>query len=122
MSVDELRKKVDALMPEVVADLTALSAIPSVAFPGYPSEPVMEAANATLELLRKYGVSSARLMEIPGGYPSVFGELPGPAGSPTLLLYGHYDVQPAPPDQGWTTDPFVPELKDGRLYARGAAD
>ncbi len=122
MSVDELRKKVDALMPEVVADLTALSAIPSVAFPGYPSEPVMEAANATLELLRKYGVSSARLVEIPGGYPSVYGELPGPAGSPTLLLYGHYDVQPAPPDQGWTTDPFVPELKDGRLYARGAAD
>lgn len=122
MSVDEFRKKTGALMPEVIADLSALSAIPSVAFPGYPSEPVMEAANVTLDLLRKYGVASARLLEIPDGYPSVYGEVAGPPGAPTVFLYGHYDVQPAPPDQGWKTDPFAPVVKDGRLYGRGAAD
>ena len=122
MPIDDLRARVDALMPEVKSDLAALSAIPSVAFPGFPPEPVMQAANATLELLRRYGVDDVRLLDIPGGYPSVYGEIPGPAGSPTVLLYGHYDVQPAPPEQGWQTDPFTPVEKNGRLYARGAAD
>jgi acetylornithine deacetylase/succinyl-diaminopimelate desuccinylase-like protein len=118
----DLRSRVEALMPEVAADLSALSAIPSVAFPGFPGEPVLQAANATVDLCRRYGVASARLLDIPGGYPAVYGELPGPPGSPTVLLYGHYDVQPAPPAQGWRTDPFAPVVKDGRLYARGAAD
>jgi acetylornithine deacetylase/succinyl-diaminopimelate desuccinylase-like protein len=122
MIKDDLKSSVDALMPEVIADLSTLSAIPSVAFPGFPSEPVMKAANATVDLLRRYGVESARLIDIPNGYPSAYGELSGPPGAPTVLLYGHYDVQPAPPDQGWKTDPFVPVEKDGRLYARGAAD
>jgi acetylornithine deacetylase/succinyl-diaminopimelate desuccinylase-like protein len=109
-------------MSEVVADLRTLTAIPSVAFPGFPREPVLQAADATVALLRRYGIESARLLDIPGGYPSVYGELPGPPGSPTVLLYGHYDVQPAPPEQGWQTDPFRPVEQDGRLYGRGAAD
>jgi acetylornithine deacetylase/succinyl-diaminopimelate desuccinylase-like protein len=122
MDGKDLRSRVDALMPQVIADLSALSSIPSVAFPGFPEEPVLRAANATLDILRRYGVESARLLDIPGGYPSVYGELPGPSGSPTVLLYAHYDVQPAPPEQGWQTEPFAPTLKDGRLYGRGTAD
>jgi len=118
----DVRGHVNALMPEVIADLGALSAIPSDAFPGFPREPVLRAANATVDLFRRCDVDSARLLDIPGGYPVVYGELPGPPGSPTVALYGHYDVQPAPPSQGWLTDPFDPVLKDGRLYARGAAD
>jgi acetylornithine deacetylase/succinyl-diaminopimelate desuccinylase-like protein len=110
------------MMSEVIADLSALSAIPSVAFPGFPSEPVIEAANATLDILRRYGIENAHLLEIPNGYPSVYGEIPGPEGAPTVMLYGHYDVQPAPMEQGWTTDPYKPVQKNGRLYARGAAD
>ena len=122
MDLNQSRAAVSAVMSDVVADLSALSAIPSVAFPGFPSEPVMQAANATLDILRRYGVENARLLDIPNGYPSVYGEIVGPEGAPTVLLYGHYDVQPAPVDQGWTTDPFEPVQKDGRLYARGAAD
>jgi len=53
----------------------------------------------------------------------VFADLPGPEGSPTVLLYAHYDVQPAPESQGWSTPAFEPVTKeDGRIYGRGAAD
>ena len=60
---------------------------------------------------------------MPDGYPCVFADLPGPEGSPTVLLYAHYDVQPAPKSQGWSTEPFEPVTReDGRIYGRGAAD
>ncbi len=61
----------------------------------------------------------ARMVDVPGEAPSVFAEFPGPG--PTVLLYAHYDVQPAPPE-GWESDPFEPVVRDGRLYGRGAAD
>jgi acetylornithine deacetylase/succinyl-diaminopimelate desuccinylase-like protein len=122
VSEANLPARVKSLMPEVVSDLKALAAIPSVAFPGFPGEPVMQAAEATADLLRRYGVASARLFDIPGGYPAVYGEIPGPPGAPSVFLYSHYDVQPAPPEQGWQTDPFQPVEKNGRLYGRGAAD
>jgi acetylornithine deacetylase/succinyl-diaminopimelate desuccinylase-like protein len=77
------------------------------------------------ELLRGYledsGVDGARLMET-GGQPVVFGELHGPSGAPTVLVYSHYDVQPADPVDAWNTPPFEPTLIDGRLFARGAGD
>ena len=109
-------------MPGVVDDLTRLVAIPSCAFPGYQSEPVMAMAEATVELLQRSGLPSARMIDVPGGYPVVYGETPAPPGAPTVLLYAHYDVQPAPPEQGWTVDPWTPMVRDGRLYGRGAAD
>ena len=122
MPLEDLRERTAALMPEVVADLSALTAIPSIAFAGYPPEPVLAAAEATAALFRRAGVADARPLPVEGGYPAVYAEIPAPAGAPTLLLYAHYDVQPAPPEQGWRTDPFAPTVKDGRLYGRGAAD
>jgi len=114
--------RVDALMPELTDDLAALVGIPSVAFPGFPAAPVHRMADAVVDLFRRSG-ANARLLDIPGGYPAVWAEVPAPPGAPTVLLYAHYDVQPAPPDQGWDTDPFVATTgADGRIYGRGAAD
>ena len=123
MNTTEIAEKAAALMPSLIADLEELVAIPSIAFPGYPAEPVEEMANLTLQKFREAGFTSAKLMEVPSGYPPIYGELPGPEGSPTVVLYAHYDVQPAPPEQGWTSDPWTPTRKDdGRVYGRGAAD
>lgn len=56
------------------------------------------------------------------GHPIVYGEWLGAPGRPTVLVYGHYDVQPVDPLELWTTPPFEPSVRDGRIYARGASD
>ena len=123
MDVDQIVRKAADAMPELVADLERLVAIPSIAFPGYPAEPVERMGAVTLDLFQKAGFRDARLMEVPSGYPPIYAELPGPEGSPVVVLYAHYDVQPAPPEQGWSSDPWTPTRKDdGRIYGRGAAD
>ncbi|MEA2487471.1 MAG: cysteinylglycine-S-conjugate dipeptidase [Actinomycetota bacterium] len=118
-----VQQLVGDLMPEVMADLGALVSHPSVAFPGFPREPVMDMAKATVELFRRYGVADVRTIDVEDGYPLIYGEVAGPPGAPTVVLYAHYDVQPAPADQGWDTDPWTATTKDdGRVYGRGAAD
>jgi acetylornithine deacetylase/succinyl-diaminopimelate desuccinylase-like protein len=80
-------------------------------------------AETVLGLFKAVGIENATLQEVPTGYPPIYGTLDGPVGSPTVMLYAHYDVQPAPPEQGWTSDPWTPTKKDdGRVYGRGAAD
>ncbi len=120
--MDTLPSRVHALTPEAIEDLSELIRHPSIAFSGFPPEPVYRMANATLDLLQAYGLPNARLLPVPGGYPAVYGEIRAPPGAPTLLFYAHYDVQPAPREQGWETDPWTPLVRDGRLYGRGAAD
>ena len=120
--VNAMRTRVRRLMPGVIEDLKNLISMPSVAFPGYPPEPVLRMAAATVDLLRRNGLSDARLLEIPGGYPAVTGDIPAPQGAPTVLFYAHYDVQPARREDGWETDPWTAVVRDGRLYGRGTAD
>jgi acetylornithine deacetylase/succinyl-diaminopimelate desuccinylase-like protein len=120
--VTEIRQKVRDLMPGVLEDLKNLIPYQSVAFPGYPSPPVHAMADATVALLKRYGLQDVRLLEIPGGYPAVYGEIAAPPGAPTVMMYAHYDVQPAQKEDGWETDPWTAVVKDGRLYGRGAAD
>ncbi|WP_084130239.1 M20/M25/M40 family metallo-hydrolase [Demequina sp. NBRC 110055] len=123
MTHDDIAATVRDLMPGVLADLEELISYPSIAFPGYPAEPVSAMAERTLKLVREAGFTNAHLADVPWGYPPIYGEIPGPEGSPTVVLYAHYDVQPASAAQGWTTDPFVATRKDdGRIYGRGAAD
>lgn len=84
--------------------------------------PSMDAARAfLLDRLREIGLSNVQLLD-GGGEPSVYGEWVGAPGKPTVLVYGHYDVQPADPLDLWRTPPFDPTELDGRLYARGASD
>ncbi|UOE43933.1 M20/M25/M40 family metallo-hydrolase [Agromyces larvae] len=119
----DLAARAAALMPEVVERLEALVRIPSVAFPGFDPAPVHEMGQAVVDLFTAAGATDVALLDVPDGYPCVYADLPGPEGSPTVLLYAHYDVQPAPKEQGWTSEPFEPVTKDdGRIYGRGAAD
>ncbi len=124
MNAEEIRAAARAMMPHVIEDLRALVAHPSVSFPGFPSEPVRAAAEEAVRILRDCGFENARLVDVPDGYPAVCAEMPAPTGAPTVLLYGHYDVQPADTDvQRWDTDPWaLTPGEDGRLYGRGAAD
>ena len=79
-----------------------------------------EAADHLAGLMREAGVE-ARILPTQG-HPVVYGEARGPAGAPVLLVYGHYDVQPAEMAEGWASPPFEPQVREGRLYARGAGD
>jgi acetylornithine deacetylase/succinyl-diaminopimelate desuccinylase-like protein len=108
-------------MPQLTEDLKELVSHASCSFPGYPEEPVTAMRHAAMDLLKRYG-AEVRELDLGEGKPAIYGELPGPEGAPTVLIYAHYDVQPAPVEAGWETDPWKAEVKDGRLYGRGAAD
>jgi len=110
------------IMPTVLERHAELVRIPSVAFPGFDPDPVHRMGQAVVDLFTEAGAPGVELVDVPGGYPCVYADIPGPDGAPTVLLYAHYDVQPAPLEQGWDTDPFEPTLKDGRIFGRGAAD
>ena len=103
--------------------LCALLRLPSVsADPAYAGG-MADARAFLLARLGAIGLRDVRLLEPAGaaGHPVVYGSWTRPD-RPTLILYGHYDVQPPDPLAAWTTPPFEPTIRDGRLYARGAAD
>ncbi|WP_157250335.1 dipeptidase [Nonomuraea typhae] len=122
MTPDQIESVIAAAMPQAVEELKRLAAIPSVAFPGHPVEPVHAAAAVTEELLRSAGLSHVQQIAVEGSFPAVYGEAPAPPGMPTVLLYAHYDVQPAGDPAAWRTPPFEPTLIDGQLFGRGTAD
>lgn len=117
----DMRLAVHQIMPATIDNLKRLVAIPSIATSDYPREKVMEAARITEELVKAAGFQQVHLLDFPNGYPAIYGEIPA-AGTPTVLLYAHYDVQPAGREQEWTSPPFEPTERSGRLYGRGAAD
>jgi len=122
MDLSEVKAAAKSAMPEVMDELSHLVSHPSCAFPGFPAEPVNAARAQVIKMFANAGFQTRELDLEGGGYPAVWGEIPAPDGAPTVLLYAHYDVQPAPMEQGWVSDPFVPEMRDGRLQGRGAAD
>ncbi|WP_067569825.1 M20/M25/M40 family metallo-hydrolase [Nocardia acidivorans] len=118
----DLRGTVGDLMPELKDLLEQLVAIPSIAFPDYPKENVRRAHDLVAEELRKSGVDDISVLDLPDTSPVIYGRIPAPPGAPTVLLYGHYDVQPSGDESLWNTPPFTPTEKDGAIYGRGAAD
>ncbi|XKG25375.1 dipeptidase [Phycicoccus jejuensis] len=115
-----LRERIRELMPQVRADLEALTRIPSVSLDAFDQAHVEASAEATAELLRGEGLEVEIVRE--GGRPAVIGHRPGPPGSRTVMLYAHHDVQPPGDEALWDSPPFEPTERDGRLYGRGAAD
>jgi cysteinylglycine-S-conjugate dipeptidase len=123
MNADDLRDAIAREQPRAIEELSTLVRIPSIAFPGYDDEPVRASAAASAEILEAAGFGGVRLIELPDvDHPAVFGEVAGPAGAPTVLLYAHHDVQPEGPREQWASPPFEPEVRDGRLYGRGTSD
>ncbi len=120
-SAEKIRSAIQEGMPRLVEDLRELVAIPSIAFEGFDRAPLLAAADTTAALLREAGCA-VRMLELPGGPPAVFGEIEGPAGAPTVLLYAHYDIQPPGDMAEWRSAPYELTERDGRLYGRGAAD
>src|SRR5688500_3001996 len=95
--------------------------IPSISALPENASDVRAAAEWLERRLTSAGVNGARVLET-GGHPVVYGEWTGAPGKPTVLLYGHFDVQPVDPLHEWETPPFEPTVRDGRVYARGATD
>src|SRR3954471_18713916 len=122
MSLNEtdVRAAITRELPGVRADLERLVRIPGIAFEGFDHTQVERSAKAVADLLRGCGLDT-RIVRA-GGQPAVIGRKGAPAGAPTVLLYAHHDVQPAGDPALWTSDPFEPVERDGRLYGRGAAD
>jgi acetylornithine deacetylase/succinyl-diaminopimelate desuccinylase-like protein len=110
-------------MPRAHADLERLVAMRSVA--DADVEPAEECARAAAEVARLFaeaGVDGVRAIETADGSLAIVGHSPGPEGAPTVLLYSHYDVQPAGDPAQWASSPWELTERDGRWYGRGAAD
>lgn len=124
MELTEAQAYAKKAMPHLLKWHATLVSHASCAFPGYPKEPMEAIVPDLLEMFRDMGVTNVEAMEIPGGYPAIYADIPGPEGSPVVTIYGHYDVQPVPASQAsqWQSDPWVATERDGRIYGRGAAD
>jgi acetylornithine deacetylase/succinyl-diaminopimelate desuccinylase-like protein len=124
-TASSLPTPVASLLPELKSDLARLISVPSVSAAGFPEEthpPLLEAHEQIVALLRDAGVQSLASLDLPDTAPVVTGEIPGPEGAPTVLLYGHYDVVPAGDESKWTSAPFEASERDGAIYGRGSAD
>jgi len=103
-------------------ELFAFLRIPSVSTLPEHAGDVRRAAEYVADELRWSGFDNARLVEKAGHHPLVRADWLDAPGRPTILFYGHYDVQPAEPLNEWRTPPFEPSVRDGNVYARGAVD
>ncbi len=110
-----------------INELIDLLKIPSISADTAYSQDVLNTADAVMDSLKKAGCDTIELCETPG-YPIVYGEKIIDKNLPTVLVYGHYDVQPADPIDLWTSPPFEPVIKktdihpEGAIFARGACD
>ena len=125
--MENIKQYVQENKERFLNELIDLLKIPSVSADSAYAQDVIDTANAVKESLEKAGCDVVELCETPG-YPIVFGEKMIDKSLPTVLVYGHYDVQPADPIELWDSPPFEPVIKttelhpEGAIFARGACD
>jgi acetylornithine deacetylase/succinyl-diaminopimelate desuccinylase-like protein len=107
--------------PRFLDELKALLRIPSISTSPENKGDCLRAAEMLVAELKRIGLEHARLIETVG-HPLVYADWLHAADKPTVLMYGHYDVQPPEPLDEWLTPPFEPAERDGNLYGRGTAD
>lgn len=108
---------------EFLEGLKALLRIPSISTLSRHKKDIRKAATYVAEALEDAGLQKVKLIKT-AGHPLVYGEWLGAPGKPTVLMYGHYDVQPVDttPSDPWLSNPFEPEIRNDNIYARGAVD
>ena len=112
----------DAHQARFVEELLDFVRIPSVSASEAHVADVVAAGDWVVARLLAAGVENVRMMPT-AGHPVVYGDwLHAGAGKPTVLIYGHFDVQPAEPFDLWQTPPFAPQVRDGKVWGRGASD
>ncbi len=105
----------------LAADLMEFVTIPSVSTDPAHRSDIDDAAAWLADRMRRAGVPEVTVMPT-AGHPVVLGRWHHDPGAPTIIIYGHYDVQPPEPLELWKSPPFEPEVRDGRIYGRGASD
>jgi acetylornithine deacetylase/succinyl-diaminopimelate desuccinylase-like protein len=116
-----LEEHLTATRDDRLADYQAFLRIPSISALPEHAPDVRRAAEWLANALEAAGVEHVEVAET-GGHPVVYGDWLHADGAPTVLVYGHYDVQPVDPVELWHSPPFEPVIEDGRMLARGAAD
>lgn len=116
-----IKEYVEKNKDRFLSELFELIRIPSVSSKAENKADMLKAADAIRKSLLDAGADKAEIMET-SGHPVVYGEKIINPALPTVLVYGHYDVQPAEPFELWKSKPFEPEVRDGKIFARGADD
>jgi len=111
----------DSHQEEILQRLVAFASIPSVSTDPAYKDGVARAARWVADQLSAAGMQNVRINPTPG-HPIITADWLGAPGKPTILVYGHYDVQPPDPLEKWKSPPFEPSVRDNRLYARGVSD
>ncbi|HVX39209.1 MAG TPA: dipeptidase [Gemmatimonadaceae bacterium] len=120
-SPDVVLQYLESNHDRILAELTEFASIPSVSTDPAHAADIRAAASWVAARLAAAGPFAVRTIETARN-PVVYGEWLGAPGALTVLVYGHYDVQPADPLEKWHSPPFAPALREGRLYARGVSD
>ena len=119
--MEEVIKYIADNQDNYIAELKELLRIPSISTLAESKDDVEKCANFVADKLKKAGMSRVEIFKTER-HPLVYGEWLGAPGKPTVLIYGHYDVQPVDPIELWDSPPFEPVVKDGKIFARGATD
>ncbi|WP_248925797.1 dipeptidase [Paenibacillus hamazuiensis] len=117
----ELKSYLASHRDEQIEQLKQFLRIPSVSVGSEHQEHIGHAVDWLIASLRQAGMDNAQALPT-GGNPVVYADWLHAPGQPTVLIYGHYDVQPSDPDDAWDTPAFEPDVRDGKIYARGATD